>query len=423
MFFKQTQFMKLIAVFFLVSFSTGWLLPAGSTVEHHRYPHSKNHHAEQKTMNLDPKFMTANRQFGFKLYAELAKHSANKNIFVSPASILFALAMAYNGAEGETAEAMRKAMQLQNFKLEDLNAANQALKKMLETADPKVQMQIANSLWVKQGAHFNPTFATANQTFYNAEARELDFLSPAAAATINRWVNDNTRGKIDKIVDQIDRDIILFLINAIYFKGQWTKTFDPKNTREENFTLGSGQQKRVPMMTQSGSFEYFENDKFQAITLPYSNRLFEMVIFLPRANTSLADFHKSLTAENWQSWTTQFRAKEGSISLPRFKSAYEVELKAALGALGMGQAFTDTANFSKMFQPPQSVAISQVKHKAVVEVNEEGTEAAAVTSITMRTTSLGPPPFRMVVDHPFFFAIREKQSGAILFMGSIVEPK
>ncbi len=378
---------------------------------------------QQKNMQVDSRLVMANANFGFKLYSELSKREANKNIFISPASILFALTMAYNGADGQTREAMQKALELRNLKLEEINAANAQLKSALESADPKVQIQIANSLWARLGAKFNPEFVAANKNFYQAEVRELDFNNPAAPATINGWVKDKTRGKIDKIVDQIDRDILLFLINAIYFKGAWTAKFDPANTKDGNFTNAGGKQKRLPMMSQSGNFEYFENDNLQAIALPYGNRRLSMVVFLPKSDTSLAAFLSNLTPQNWQGWMMQLHSREGSLSLPRFKTEYEVELSEALKALGMGEAFQDRANFSKMFQPPQQVAISQVKHKAVVEVNEEGTEAAAVTSIQMRTTSLGPPPFQMVVDHPFFFAIRDKESGAILFMGSIVEPQ
>jgi serpin B len=424
MFTKEMIYISSLMLIFTVMVTIGCSAPVQSNIINNN-PNNQQESTNsmsQKKSSVDSRLVTANTNFGFKLYSKITKRNAGKNIFVSPSSILFALAMAYNGADGATKQAMQNALELQNLKLDEINAANAQLKSALETADPKVQIQIANSLWARLGAKFNPEFVAANKNYYQAEVRELDFNNASAPATINSWVNDKTRGKIDKIVDQIDRDILLFLINAIYFKGDWSVKFDPAKTKEGNFTLASGKQKRVPMMWQSGNFEYLENDKVQAIALPYGNRRLSMMVFLPKSNSSLAQFHQMLTAETWQSWMIGWRSREGSISLPRFKSEYEIELNDALSALGMGEAFQDRANFSKMFQPPQQVAISQVKHKAIVEVNEEGTVAAAVTSIQMRTTSLGPPPFQMVVDRPFFFAIRDKESGAILFMGSIAEP-
>jgi serpin B len=424
MFSKNLIYLSIFTVIFTVIVTPG----CSSPVQSNGFTGNTNMQSagadsmQQKNSQVDSRLIAADTKFGFKLYSQLARKDASKNIFISPASILFALSMVYNGADGTTRQAIQNALELQGLKLDEVNAANAQLKSALEHAGPKVQIQIANSLWARLGAKFNPEFAAANKNYYQAEIRELDFDSGVAPATINSWVKDKTHGKIDKIVDRIDRDILLFLINAIYFKGDWTAKFDAAKTRDGNFTLVGGRQKSVPMMTQSGGFEYFENDKMQAIALPYGDRRLSMVVFLPKANSSLAQLHTMLTAENWQTWSKQLYNREGSISLPRFKSEYEVELNDALSALGMSEAFQDRANFSKMLTPAKQVAISQVKHKAVVEVNEEGTEAAAVTSIQMRTTSLGPPPFQMVVDRPFFFAIRDKESGAILFMGSIVEP-
>jgi serpin B len=238
-------------------------------------------------------------------------------------------------------------------------------------------------------------------------------------------VNQSTGGKTDRIVETITSDQMLFLIDAIYFKGKWTQEFNKKQTAEYPFYLAAGRQKQHPMMSQSGEYRYYENEKFQAVSLPYGeNKRLSLYIFLPVKNSSLSAFYKTLNAQNWEKWMTRFRSREGFIRLPRFKMQYDIELKDALAALGMGVAFSDNANFSGISD--NNLLIDEVKHKTFVEVNEEGTEAAAVTAVT-----LAPPsavinleePFRMIVDRPFFCAIRDNQTGTVMFMGSIVEPQ
>lgn len=384
---------------------------------------------EKKTMGnavaVDPRLLAANTKFGFRLYSELVKKDAGKNIFVSPTSVAIALAMTYNGAEGATRQAMERALELQGVSREEINQAYAQLKTMLENLDPKVQLQIANSLWARQGVSFTSDFIDRSKRSFAAEVRQLNFNSPSAPATINAWVSDKTKGKIDKIVDQINSDTVMFLINAIYFKGMWTKKFDAAETVEDAFTLASGAKKQQPMMNQRGKYSYFENDKLQAVSLPYGDKRVQMYVFLPKESSSLGEFHAALTADNWTQWMSQFKMTEGHIALPRFKVEYEASLLGALGALGMGPAFGRDADFSAMVKPPAKAFIGEVKHKAFAEVNEEGTEAAAVTSVEMRTTSLGPPQrtFEMLVNRPFFFAIRDNQTGSVLFMGSITEPR
>ena len=376
--------------------------------------------------NLDPRLAAANTRFGFKLYAVLTRQSAEKNIFVSPSSIALCLAMTYNGAAGETRQAMAQALETQALSLDELNRAYAGLRAALESPDAKAKLQIANSLWARQGLQFKADFIERNKNYFGAQVTTLNFDDPAAAAAINRWVSEKTNGKIDKIVDQIDPSSILFLINAIYFKGAWEKTFDAAKTREDNFTLAHGT-KRLPMMSQSGNYPYLETKDFQAVSLPYGGGRVSFYVFLPTRQSSLAAFEKSLSESNWQHWMQSFRATDGDISLPRFRVTYEATLNDALKALGMGVAFDEgRANFSGMIEMGgQRVFISNVRHKTFAEVNEEGTEAAAVTSTEMRATSMRKEPqrFRMVVDRPFFCAIRDNTSGAVLFMGSIYDPQ
>jgi serine protease inhibitor len=374
---------------------------------------------------LDSRLVAGNERFGFKLFAEVTKQDAGKNVFISPASVGLALAMTYNGAEGETKQAMSRALEAGGMSLDELNHAYAQLKAALDSPDPKVQLSIANSLWAKKSITFKPDFIQRDKQFYGAEVTALDFNDPAAAVTINSWVSDKTKGKIDKIVDQIDAQSILFLINAIYFKGKWSVEFDKAKTKDDTFTTGSGQQKRHPMMQQSGKYNYYEDKTFQAVSLPYGAGRVSMYIFLPANSTSLVDLQKNLTAANWDSWMKQFVQTQGDISVPRFRVEYEIGLNEALKALGMGIAFDPArANFTGMVQTSENAFISRVKHKTFAEVNEEGTEAAAATSVEMRATSVMRPPktFRMIVDHPFFFAIRDNKTGTMLFMGSIVDP-
>jgi serpin B len=380
--------------------------------------------AQSPNPPVNSQFVDANTKFGFKLFSEILKQDSKKNVFVSPTSVAIALSMTYNGADGETQQAMAKALELQGVSLQDINQGNDTLKATLENADPAVQLSIANSLWAKQGIGFKPDFLQRNQQFYGAKVTELDFGKPDAPKIINNWVKENTRGKIDQIVQQIQPDDVLFLINAIYFKGKWTKEFDKSQTTERPFYLSDGTQKQHPMMSQSGRYRYYENENFQAVTLPYGTERLSLYVFLPRENTSLDAFQQQLAVENWQQWMNQFQLRRGSIQLPRFKFEYDIQLNTALKSLGMEAAFDGSrANFSNMTSA--SVKIDEVKHKTFVEVNEEGTEAAAATSVRATLTSARMPeePFQMVVDRPFFCAIRDNQTGTVLFMGSIREPK
>jgi serpin B len=379
--------------------------------------------AQSPNRPVDSKLVDANTKFGFKLFQEVLKQDSNKNVFISPTSIAIALSMTYNGASGKTQQAMANALEFQGMSLQDINQANEVLKSTLEKADPDIQLSIANSLWARQGIPFKPEFMQKNQQFYGAKVTELDFAKPDAPNAINNWVKENTRGKIDQIVNQVKPDDVLYLINAIYFKGKWTKPFDKGQTDERPFYLSNGSQKQHPMMSQSGRYRYYENESFQAVSLPYGKGNLSLYVFLPKKNTNLDSFQQQLSLQNWQQWMNQFHMHQGSIQLPRFKFDYNIQLNNALKALGMEEAFSDGANFSNMTS--SSVAIDEVKHKTFVEVNEEGTEAAAVTSVGVTLTSAPMPesPFQMVVDRPFFCAIRDNQTGTVLFMGSIREPQ
>ena len=359
---------------------------------------------------------SANTRFGFELMHNLRERESGGNIFISPLSISIALTMTYNGAVGETERAMAEVLEIDGLDLSTINQSNKALRNSLENPDPKVEISIANSIWSRQGVEFNTDFLERNQLFFGAEIASLDFSSPQAIATINEWVETNTNGKIQKIVSEIAQETALFLINAIYFKGSWQEEFDKSQTWQGTFHLPNGSEKRVQMMHREGVYPYFRGETFEATSLPYGDGRVSMYIFLPNGNSNLNRFLRDLDAHNWEQWISQLQDRSQTMMLPRFKLEYAVSLNDTLKALGMEVAFGRSANFSGI---GPNLFISEVKHKTFVEVNEEGTEAVAVTSGDIRALSI-PPVFR--VDRPFFFTIYDAETQTILFMGTVTEP-
>lgn len=374
---------------------------------------------------INSQLVTADNQFGFNLFSQLVQQDDNQNMMISPTSVAIALSMLYNGARGETQQQIATTLELQGLSLADLNQANADLATALENADPQVQLAIANSLWGNQAIAFKPDFIERMQTFYNGAVETLDFTNPAVVNTINEWVSQNTQGKIPAILDEVRPDDVMFLINAVYFKGLWQQQFDEANTSDQPFTLLDGSTKSHPLMRQTGNYLYQENNWFQAVSLPYGNGRLSMYVFLPQPDVTLQQFYQEfLSADNWNTAMTRFSRRDGTIQIPRFKHEYATNLNDTLKALGMPSAFdTDTADLTGLTDQPSYV--SEVRHKTFIEVNEVGTEAAAVTSIGIQVTSVPIPtePFTMTVDRPFFYAIRDNESGAVLFMGTVVNPE
>ena len=353
----------------------------------------------------DPRLIKADNDFAFRLYREIAKKDSGKNIFISPVSIALALQMTYNGATGTVGEGMAKALGLEEISLEDLNLANARLFSMLESPNRRVELNIANSVWTdwKLKSDFEKTMGVS----YRAK------FGPLEVDAINSWVDEQTKGKIKKIVGQIEPDEFLILVNAIYFKGKWESRFEERFTEDMPFLTSSGKEKMTPTMYQKSKFPCMQDMGVEAIRLPYAGGRLSMYIFVPH---SLASFHESLNAENWDRWMTQFESEEDvDVYLPKFKLEYEKELDDQLKAMGMREAF-EGRDFANMIEGG-GAWISKVNHKAVVEVNEEGTEAAAATSVGVFA---GGDLF--MVDRPFFFTIRDEKTGLILFMGSVVDP-
>lgn len=370
----------------------------------------------------------ANISFGFALLQRLWAEQPGGNVFISPCSIAMALDMTVSGAVGETQRAMMQTLALDGLTLADVNQASLDLRKVLVKPDTKVTLSIANSIWLGKGIKFVPDFLDMGSKFYGAKLANADFESDRAARTINGWVKDNTDGKIPELLDVRPMPgIVCELVNAVYFEGRWTDVFEKSRTAPRSFTLLDGSKKRVPMMSRSGAYEYLERPGFQAIRLPYGKERLAMYVFLPAQSSSLDTFCKTLTAENWAAWMKTFGTQSGEIVLPKFRAEYGAKLNDALKAMGMGIAFEQgKADFSGMCGKPGEVWIDQVLHKTYVDVDEEGTKAAAATSAVMTMAGelhIPGKPFEMVVDRPFFCAIVDRATGAVLFAGAIVDPE
>ena len=376
---------------------------------------------------VDPNLVRANTMFGFKLLNELRKID-QENTLLSPFSLSVALAMARNGAAGETQQAIVNALQLQALDPESINANYVYLQRALQAPDSKVTLEIANALWAAEDIEFDPGFLDRNDQFLDTEIATLDFTDPTNVSTINDSVNANTNGAIPSVVEAIDPQTIACLISGIYFKGNWQEEFDTSETRDEPFFLANGGKKQVPMMHKTDWYPYHANEHFQAVSLPYDNGQMGMYIFLPDRDTDLNTFLDSLNVEDWEGWMSQFSQREVSLVMPTFELQYSVELKNALEQLAMGIAFDeDRADFSRMTVSSVPVFISYLTHMAVVEVNEEGTEASTGSFVffdAVPTTAVAEfvPPIPFIVNRPFFFAIRDNQTGTVLFMGVVVDP-
>ncbi|MCD6347425.1 MAG: serpin family protein, partial [Bacteroidales bacterium] len=358
--------------------------------------------------------------FGLNLFrAVLESEKADKNVMISPLSVSLALSMAYNGAEGDTRLAMEQVMEMTGLSREEINDLNKKLVDALLAHDPQVVLEIANSIWYRDGFSVKADFVDRNQSYYDAVVRAMDFTDPNTVDVINDWVSDKTHSKIDKIVDEIDADSFMFFINAIYFKGAWRYEFDKKDIRDAAFYLNEEQSVDVPMMTMDVDANMLQNELFTALELPYGKGNWSMFIFLPSSGRTLDDVIEAFTADNWSSWMDDFvETTDLTVLMPRFKYSYDTSLSKVLKAMGMEVAFTPAADFSGILDGGQ-LMISDVKHKSFIEVNEEGTEAAAVTSVEIGFTSIGN---FFAANRPFLFAIAEKSSGTILFAGRMMNP-
>jgi serpin B len=379
-----------------------------------------------------------NNEFALALYAKLRAREGN--LFFSPYSISTALAMTYAGARGQTDTEMANVLHFPTVPSATVPADNTFARTQFHSLfgtivkdlsdrgkKDKYELHVANALWGQKGYGFLEEFLQLIKANYDGQLNEVDFIQAAEAArkTINAWVEDKTNNKIKDLISKgtLDKMTRLVLTNAIYFKGNWEKQFNKDRTKDAPFTLLSGEKVDAPMMNQKAEFKYMETEDFQALELPYVDDELSMVILLPRQFDGLPEFEKELAIENLSEWLGKLHKCEVIVSVPKFEMTSQFGLASVLKSMGMIDAFSlGRADFSGM-NGKKDLFISAVIHKAYVDVNEEGTEAAAATAVTMKMTSVGPtrmPVFR--ADHPFLFLIRDNVSGSILFIGRVVNP-
>lgn len=369
----------------------------------------------------EEQLLNSSQLFGINIFKRIAEAQSDSNVFISPLSISTALSMALNGARGETYNEMLSTLDMNGLSIEEINSASQSLRALLTTLDPKVIFTIANSVWYRENLTFQADFLQRMTEYYSAQIEGRDFSNPAIVDEVNNWVKANTNEMIEKVINEIDPAVVMFLINALYFNGTWQKEFNQENTIDYMFLTSEGNQVDCEMMVQDETYKYFETDQFQAVDLPYGDVHYSMSVFLPKSNYDLSALYAELTSDNWSSWINRFSEREIRLLMPKFESEYGLELKDILIAMGMRTAFTGSADFTRLFAPG-GIFISSVLHKTAIKVNEEGTEAAAVTVITFERTSAGDENLVMQMDRPFLYVIRENSTGTILFIGQMVNP-
>jgi len=356
--------------------------------------------------------------FAFNLLQKLNEKEQGQSFFVSPLSISTAFGMAINGARGETLDQMRDFFGYNDLSLEEINEANRELIDLLTGLDPKVVMNIANSIWYRQGVDVKQEFIRNNREYFEAEVEEMDFNDPEAPDIINAWIEKSTEGMIEEMIDQIGGDVIMYLINAIYFNGDWTIQFDPEMTRQEPFYLQDGAITEVPMMRARDTFRTWSSEEWTALDLWYGDAGFSFTALLPKGEGDLSKLTAGLTADRFARITDNLRQETLDIYVPRFELEYEIEdFPNDLIDMGLTLPFGSGADLSGIAD--LALEISDVVHKAIIELDETGSEAAAATVIEIRElSSVGDQVGSVRLDRPFLFFIRENSSNTILFMGS-----
>jgi serpin B len=365
-----------------------------------------------------------NNAFALDLFKATYKNETKTNIFISPLSVDMALGMTWNGAAGDTKTEMQAALRNQGYTAKDINEYAKSLREALTSVDPSTKLAIVNSIWYKSGFIVEQPFIDVNKANYNAEVKGLDFSSPNAVKEINNWCAQNTNNKIPKIIEDISSDAVMYLVNAIYFKGIWKYKFEKKDTRNLPFTKENGTAQDVKMMSQTENLAYSTDENARYLEMPYGNKAFSMIIILPQPEKDLKNIIQSMSVDSWSNATKNMQIRSINLQLPQFKLECDYDMeKNILPDMGMKLAFNrDFADFTGINKGGGDLSISKVKHKTFVEVNEEGTEAAAVTSVEVMDTSVGEPhPMDFSVNQPFLFAIKENSTGVILFIGKMGE--
>ncbi|MFH0842674.1 MAG: serpin family protein [Bacteroidota bacterium] len=359
--------------------------------------------------------------FAFDVFSRIMENEGSgKNIMISPLSISYALSMTLNGAKGETLDAMLEALRVTGLTPEELNVSYQKLTEALLSVDKRVIMQIANSVWSRDDFAVKEAFIDILETYYDAESKAFKAGDPQTPVIINNWIEDNTNGLIKDMIDVIPADVVMLLVNAIYFKGMWKYQFDKTETDDLPFYKNGNVAADVPTMSLEKNLRTYRGEDFILAELPYGQGNFVMDIILPDEYDGISSLLPEMNETSFSTWIGQAYETKVDLYLPRFKYKYKTELKDILTDMGMGLAFSDYADFTNIAD--DNLAISEVLHQTFVETNEEGTEAAAATVVTMSNTSAPADPMVFRADHPFIYIIRETTTNSIIFIGVVTDP-
>jgi serpin B len=383
---------------------------------------SENLPTEPVNINLTADQITliqSGNDFAFDIFRKVSQNEES-NIIISPLSISVALSMAVNGADGETRTSMLNTLKTGSETPESINRAYQDLTKTLQNVDKRVLISLANSMWVEDDFPVKQDFKNILTEYYNAEGRSFDINDSRVPAEVNSWIEGKTNGLIKKMIDGLDPGTVMLLINAIYFKGQWSSHFDKNLTAPAPFYKGDNEVISVPMMNQESNYKLFRGTDFTMAELPYGQGNYVMDVILPDATSTVNDMAQNLSSEKFNNYVSNLHEEKVQLSFPKFKYGFKKELRDILSDMGMGIAFTESADFSNISDV--AIMISFVLHQAFIETNEEGSEAAAATIIGFITTSAPVGPAILNLDRPFMYVIRETSTNSILFMGRLNDP-
>ncbi len=373
--------------------------------------------------STDKAVESANNSFSTTLFNQVSAQNNGKNFFISPLSVSMALAMTLNGASGQTYAQMQNTLGLTGMSNAEINQSYQNLIAMFKALDPNVTFDIANSIWYRNTFPVLDSFVTTNSTYFNAKVAALNFDSPTAVNTINGWVNSNTDGLIPGILSgPIPPSAVMYLINALYFHGTWEYKFPDAATKFETFYLAGGGTESDSMMTLNDTLNYYSDQNFTAVELPYGNGGYSMVVLLPTIAITSGNPIPPLSQSELNSIFAGFKPTDLNVTLPKFKLGYSIDLDSILAVMGMPDAFVpQEADFSRI-SPQSGLYVTSVLHKTYIDVNEAGTKAAAVTSIGIGMTIAMPIPPSFDADRPFIFLIKENHNNTIMFMGAVTQP-
>jgi serine protease inhibitor len=379
---------------------------------------SKDNEPNTRTLSAaETQVREGSNKFAFKLFKKIQK-SEPENTFISPLSVSSALAMTLNGAEGETQQSILNTIDYGDFSAAEVNDAYKQLTSLLKTTDRKIELGLANSVWYTDNLHVQNTFANVVRDFYDGTVQGLDFNNgDASKQIINSWVEQKTHDRIKNLIEEIANDQVMFLVNAIYFKGDWTYKFDKSKTKSSNFATPSGNITTDLMFSEGSTVNFYSDDNLQLVDIPYGNEQFSFTLLMPHQAADVKSLIDKLNPEDLSYWLSQSREISARLELPKFKMEWKLDLKQKLAEMGMNMY-----GFPNLFEEDVPLAISSVVHQSFVEVNEEGSEAAAATVVSVVLTSAPAEPTTITIDKSFVFMIREKHTGIILFIGQLIDP-